>query len=113
MGALAGEEIFASGLLNSSFAQIRSAVKRKKLINGVAVCLAATVPAVGWKASRHFILLPFGCVTLLFRRAVHLPACQWACAEVSMQPVFEHACVLEVCGSLSDFLFGHYWVRSQ
>lgn len=66
-------------------------------------------------AGRHqgTLLLPFGCVTLLFRRAVHLLVCQWACAEVSMQPVFEHACVLEVCGSLSDFLFGHYWVRSQ
>ena len=34
-------------------------------------------------------------------------------AEVSMQPVCEHACMLEVCGSLPDLLFGHYWVRSQ
>lgn len=53
-GCTAGEGIFASGLLNSSFAQIRSAVRRKKLIKGVAVCLAATVLAVGWKAPRHF-----------------------------------------------------------
>ena len=59
------------------------------------------------------LLPPFGWVTLLFRRAVHLPACQQACAEVSMQPVCEHACMLEVCGSPPDLLFGHYWVRSQ
>lgn len=40
-------------------------------------------------------------VLLLFRKAVHPPAYQWPCADVSVQQVFEHACVLWVCGSLS------------
>ena len=49
------ERVFASGLLNPSFAQVRSAVRRKKLINGIAARLAATaLGVVGWKAPRHF-----------------------------------------------------------
>lgn len=41
-------------------------------------------------------------VSLLFRKAVHPPAYQWPCANVSvsMQPVIEHAYVLWICGLL-------------
>lgn len=70
-------------------------------------------------ARRHqvTVLLPFSsfkCVAPpLFRRAVHLTAYKWACADVSVQLVFEYARVLYIGGFLCVMLSGLSWVRPQ
>lgn len=50
-----------------------------------------------WWAGRHrdTFLLPFSCVAA-FQESGALPTCLWACAEVSMPPIFERACVIHV-----------------
>lgn len=108
------ERVFASGLRNPSFAQVRSAVRRKKLINGIAARLAATVlGVVGWKALRHFPPSLQLCHCFSGERFTCLPASghapRLACSRCLSVPV----CYRYVDGSLSDFLSGLSWVRPQ